>query len=212
MSKEKLHNQSLQESENKLNLSEEQLRLIEMRNDTQLYSYNLTQKLTFFVISIELISCGYILLNADTFAVIPYASVIFLVSGIAAISGILWRVCYNEIYHNNAQSKRPVTYNVYKKIEGTAYSIYVLSTTVFLVGIITIGFSYLQEIENENINIVKRNQLNAETINNRIKGLENSMNNIAKSIESLANTRPKFGIVFPVSGGKQSITQEDVNK
>lgn len=45
-------------------LGEATQRHFDREQTERLYSYDLIQKLTFFVISIELIFCGYILLNA----------------------------------------------------------------------------------------------------------------------------------------------------
>ncbi len=83
-------------------VSDKSVEIFSINQEARHYSYDLVQKLTFFVISIELIFCGYMLLNADRFGSIKYSSYLFLLSGSAAIFGIFWRFCYNQTNHEES--------------------------------------------------------------------------------------------------------------
>jgi hypothetical protein len=65
-------------------------------------SYDYTQRLTFFVIGLEVVSCGYMLLNADKLSKVEYAPILYVSSGLSAFFGILWRYFYNETYHESS--------------------------------------------------------------------------------------------------------------
>ena len=78
----------------------EELQFREQGFSARQHSYELTQKLTYFVISIELVFCGYMLLNAEKLSGMKSANYLFLFCGIAALLGILWRFLYNQTYHD----------------------------------------------------------------------------------------------------------------
>ena len=82
-------------------VNEAELQAREHWFETRKHSYELTQKLTYYVISVELVFCGYMLLNAKMLTGLQGASYLFVVAGIAALFGILWRFFYNQTYHNN---------------------------------------------------------------------------------------------------------------
>jgi hypothetical protein len=69
----------------------EELQYREQLFSARQYSYDLVQKLTYFIVSAELVTCGYILLNADNLIGIKSLNYLFLLCGFAAITGILWR-------------------------------------------------------------------------------------------------------------------------
>ena len=81
------------------------------------YSYDLVQRLTYFVISVELVTCGYILLNAGNLVAIDYLNYLFLLCGLSAIAGILWRFFYNITYHNNTHGINDCTHKIAKKLK-----------------------------------------------------------------------------------------------
>jgi hypothetical protein len=70
---------------------EANLKFVEWQREAQRYSHDLTQKLTFFVIGIELVFCGYVLLHAEKFGGVKYSSLLFLLAGCSALFGLLWR-------------------------------------------------------------------------------------------------------------------------
>lgn len=129
-------------------INEAELQARELWFAARQQSYELTQKLTYFVISVELVFCGYMLLNADKLNVIHGASYIFLTCGIAAIFGILWRFFYNQTYHNNAHGTQGQSHQTICRIQITCYWIYVALSTIALIWILVAGFSYLNAFNN----------------------------------------------------------------
>lgn len=124
-----------------------ELKLMAMRRDAQQYSYDLTQRLTFFVISIELVFCGYILLNSDKLGAIKYSSWLFLFAGSAAVVGIIWRFIYNQTFHNIAHGEDVKNTLLVKRTQLAIYWIYILLTGLFLVSTILAGYCHLHRIE-----------------------------------------------------------------
>ena len=123
---------------------------VELRHDDRKererqYSYDLTKQLTFFVISAELVFCGYILLNAPTLKDVGHSSTLFLLAGSAAIFGIFWRLVYNEIYHTHAHGRSLRSY--YYKVRTVSYSLYVGLSLIFFVLLMIVGYAYLSGIE-----------------------------------------------------------------
>lgn len=107
------------------------------------HSYELTQKLTYFVISVELVFCGYMLLNADKLNSIHGASYLFLACGIAALLGIFWRFFYNQTYHNHAHGIQGRLHKVASFLQIICYWIYVVLSIVAFVWTLIAGFNYL---------------------------------------------------------------------
>jgi hypothetical protein len=132
--------------------SEDELKFMEMRRDAQQYSYGLVQRLTFFIISIELVFCGYILLNSEKLGAIKFSSILFLLAGSAAVFGIVWRFLYNQTYHNLVHGKDQ-TGNILQRLQIIAYWFYISLTAVFLISTIIIGYLYLSSIERKVVNI-----------------------------------------------------------
>lgn len=99
------------------------------------------QKLTFFVVGFEGIFCGYLLLYADRLKDFKFGPFLFLISAIAATSGIFWRYCYNIDWHESSYGRR--TQNFVLIIRKVSYWIYISLTFIFLIAIIIIGFIYL---------------------------------------------------------------------
>ena len=186
--------------------SEGSLRFMEMRRNEQQYSYDLTQRLTFFVISIELIFCGYILLNFEKLGVIKFCSILFLLSGAAAIFGIIWRFCYNQTYHDNAHGKHPGKFKFLNWAQIYSYWIYVALTIAFLLGIVGTGYEHINRIEKGNIQIEDKNKTNIQMLSDGIKGIQDSLNNISSSIEKLAKIDPKVEVIVLPSDVKRNIT------
>lgn len=127
--------------------SDLELKIMEMSRDARHYSYDLVQKLTFFVISIELVFCGYILLNAENLGAVKYSSLIFLLAGTGAVSGLLWRFFYNQTFHDGTHEKvTSITIQLYRA-QNFAYWIFVATTTVFLLSSVIIGYQHIKRIE-----------------------------------------------------------------
>ena len=142
---------------------EDQLKFMEMRRVSQQYSYDLVQRLTFFVISIELIFCGYILLNSEKLGSIEFSSLLFLSAGCAAIFGIIWRFFYNQTYHDSVHGKNERIRKYLSKLQIISYWIYVSLTAIFLVSTILAGYFHLKNIEKNSINKILHINKNIET-------------------------------------------------
>ncbi|MFZ1748314.1 MAG: hypothetical protein WAU17_20585 [Nitrospirales bacterium] len=110
------------------------------------HAYELTQKLTYFVISIELIFCGYMLLNAEKLNGIRGGNYLFLACGIAAFFGILWRFFYNQTYHNRAHGYGGGMHQVSRYSQIVSYWIFVLLSITAFVWALVAGFEYLNLI------------------------------------------------------------------
>lgn len=128
-------------------IPEDQLKLMELRRDSQKYSYDLVQRLTFFVISIELIFCGYILLNSEKLGAVKFSSFLFLLAGSAAVFGIGWRFIYNQTYHDAVHGKNEKNRNILPRLQIVVYWIYISLTALFLLSIISAGYLHLSKIE-----------------------------------------------------------------
>ncbi len=113
----------------------------------QHFSYDLTQRLTYYVISAELIFCGYVLLNSDKFGVIKYSSILFLLAGIAAFSGVLWRFGYNQNQHDIAHVTTSKNNRYILGAQLTAYWVYIVVSVVFYISLLGIGYSHIKGIE-----------------------------------------------------------------
>jgi hypothetical protein len=116
---------------------------LEFSQKNRHYSYDLTQKLTYYVISIELVFCGYMLLNADKLINIQGASYLFATCGIAAFFGIVWRTFYNEAYHNATHEFRSNPYKVARYFQMSCYCVYVVLSIGTFVWVLIAGFNYL---------------------------------------------------------------------
>lgn len=111
------------------------------------YSYELTAKLTYFVISLELVICGYMLLNADKLAGLKSISYLFSFIGAGAFFGILWRFFYNESYHDDVHHKNSISKAAPKYAQIICYWLYVaISISSFIWGMI-VGFNYLDSFK-----------------------------------------------------------------
>jgi hypothetical protein len=127
-----------------------------IEEDRKKYGYEITQKLTYFIITVELALCGYMLLNAEKLKAIQEGSYLFLTCGIAAFTGILWRFCYNITYHAHAHYKGDLhpsnryfatkTYRTARYLQGKLHNIYALLTLSSFLWILIAGFIYLSNI------------------------------------------------------------------
>jgi len=125
------------------------------RNESKMYSYDITQKLTYFVITVELALCGFMLLNKDKLSTLKYSEYLFLTLGLAAFIGILWRFAYNITFHSHAhyKSKGDLTpdnphfnnkrYKVARFLQSYFHDIYVLLTLASFGWILVAGYRYL---------------------------------------------------------------------
>ena len=112
-----------------------------MEDHEKRYSYDLVQKLTFFVVSSELIICGYILLNQEKFQKAFLLNYIFLFFGISGFCGIVWRFLYNTIIHNSSHEIK--TKNIILYINNIIYNLYILFSLSSYILALVVGFKYL---------------------------------------------------------------------
>lgn len=153
-------------------IKEAELRRMEMERDARLYSYDLVQRLTFFIISLELIFCGYILLNAEKLGAVRFSSVAFLLAGMAAIIGLLWRFLYNQDYndfvHGTSSWISPPHW-----LKRIVYWVFVILTSSFLILSVIIGYLHIdkiekaKEIQNLKEELATQKQLNIDTSDNK---------------------------------------------
>lgn len=124
----------------------EELQYREQLFSARQYSYDLVQKLTYFIVSAELVTCGYILLNADSLAAVKSLNYLFLLCGLAAMSGILWRFFYNITYHNKTHNINNLAHKVAKKLQIIAYYLYVVLTLSTFTWLLIRGYLYLTSL------------------------------------------------------------------
>lgn len=129
---------------NQPQISEAELQARGQWFESKKHSYELTQKLTYYVISVELVFCGYMLLNAKTLIGLKGASYLFVASGVAALFGILWRFFYNQTYHNNAHGIYNRTHQISVYSQLIVYWVYVFLSIVSLIWALVAGFNYLE--------------------------------------------------------------------
>ena len=127
--------------------NEAELRHHDRAQRDQQYSYDLTKQLTFFVVSAELVFCGYILLNAKTLGALEYSSSIFLLAGVAALSGILWRFVYNTTYHHTAHGSESSFSKFASMVKGPTYYTFIGLSLVFFIFLLAVGYTHLSAIE-----------------------------------------------------------------
>ncbi len=140
--------------------SEAELRHYDRQQSAQQYAYDITAKLTYFVISAELVFCGYVLLNAEKFSSIKYSSVLFLLSGLAAFFGVFWRFAYNQTYHDGAHGITPS--EILRKFQLFVYWLYVPLTVIFFTSLLCIGYKHLSELESVNVVEVEKTDARRE--------------------------------------------------
>jgi hypothetical protein len=143
------------------------------------HSYELTQRLTFYVISVEIIFCGYLLLISDKLIGIKYISWLFLLSGLAAFFGLIWRFFYNETYHEETHEKKVKYFEFMLKLQTGFYYAFIIFSIAFFWGLLIVGYCQLEA--NENVK-KKAPTINEQTINKAIDNLShiaNALNRIA---------------------------------
>lgn len=123
--------------------SEAELREHDRKQQRLLHASDMVQRLTFFVISIELIACGYLLLNASTLREVNGSLIIYLSASLAALCGLLWRVFYNEHTHA-AVTERNDYWSMFTDWMITpTYWAYVILSLIFFISIIVFGTYYI---------------------------------------------------------------------
>ena len=113
---------------------------------TRQYAYDIVQRLTYFIVSAELVTCGYILLNADSLVSVKNINYLFLSCGVAAMMGILWKFFYNRTYYNNAHGVDDSWHKTSKQLQIIVYYIYVLLTLVTFYWLLITGYLYLTSL------------------------------------------------------------------
>ena len=124
---------------------EVELRHRDRKEREQQYSYDLTKQLTFFVISAELVFCGYILLNAKPIGGLGLSSILFVLAGLAAMFGVFWRFFYNEVLHAHAHNT--VLRGSYHTAIKVTYFGFVVLSLIFFILLLIMGYAYLSAIE-----------------------------------------------------------------
>lgn len=114
------------------------------------YSLELVQKLTYFVITIELVGCGYILLTADKLIEIKTLNYLFLLCGISALMGLFWRFFYNQVHYNRCHGINNFVHKIVVKLQLIAYYLYVIFSITSLIWFLILGFGYLSNISTGN--------------------------------------------------------------
>lgn len=115
------------------------------------YGYDITQKLTYFVITAELVFCGYLLLNADKLVHFKSAPLIFVLSGMSAGFGLCWRFCYNITYHAHAHTDEhdkkgyfdKCSYKLASCLQGKLHNTFVLLSASTLILGLYLGHMYI---------------------------------------------------------------------
>ena len=153
--------------------SEDELRHYDREQKERQYSYDLTQRLTYFIIGAELIFCGYMLLNSGQFGPIKYSSTLFLLSGLAALFGVFWRFFYNQTYHDSAHEK--VSSKIMSALQLVAYWLYVLLTIVFFISLLWVGYFHLSKISAKS-----SEPLTVEKNENSATSQQSGLNNTSK--------------------------------
>lgn len=128
-------------------ISEDELKVVSLNQADRHHSYDLVQKLTFLVIGAEFVFCGYILLNADKLSGVRHSSTLFLVAGLSGLFGMLWRFCYNQIYHENVHGRRSRFHSIWYSVQISSYWVYIVLTAIFFVGSLWAGYNYVSKAE-----------------------------------------------------------------
>ena len=126
-------------------ISEAELRHRDLMQRKRQYGYDLTKQLTFFVISAELVFCGYILLNAKPIGGLGLSSILFVLAGLAAMFGVFWRFFYNEVLHAHAHNT--LLRGSYHKAVKVTYFLFVVLSLIFFILLLIMGYAYLSAIE-----------------------------------------------------------------
>ena len=129
-----------------MSFEDEELQSRELGFKSRQHSYELTQQLTYFVVSIALVVCGYMLLNAEKLSVIREARFLFLVCGLSAFFGLLWRFFYNQIYHGSTHGQNGWTYRIIARLVAPCYAAYVIFLLIAFIWMLVAGFVLLTNI------------------------------------------------------------------
>lgn len=152
--------------------NEAELRAHDRQQAAQQYSYSLTAQLTYFVVSAEMVVCGYILLNAEKIGGIDFSKWLYLAGGVAALSGVLWRALYNESFHASVHGKALEKY--VSKLQGFFYWAYFLISLLFFGLMIWAGYSHLSGIA------ATKSKVDPEVV---VESLENPEDEVAPQVQ-----------------------------
>ncbi len=128
----------------------------ELQHSEQLFelrqhSSELVQKLTYFVISAELVACGYILTTANNLIAVENLNYLFLLTAYAALFGLFWGFFYNQVFYNNVHDKNGelVSGSLHKlvvRFQWFSYYTYVVLSIVAMLWFVFLGFNYLTSL------------------------------------------------------------------
>ena len=115
------------------------------------HSTELVQKLTYFVISAELVACGYILTTANNLIAVENLNYLFLLTACAALFGLFWRFFYNQVFYNNVHDKNGelvsgLLHKLVVRLQWFSYYIYVILSIVAMLWFVFLGFNYLTSL------------------------------------------------------------------
>lgn len=109
-------------------------------------AYVMTEKLTYYVITAELVFCGYLLLNADKLVNFKEASYLFFSSGVAVLLGLLWRFCYNITSHARSHgSLDGCSYQVANFFQSLLHNCFVALSIIAMGWALISGSAYIKE-------------------------------------------------------------------
>jgi len=143
-------------------------------------SYDMTQKLTFFVIGIELVFCGYLLLNIEKLSGLKISKFVFLISGGAAFCGILWRFCYNQTYHENIHNQKSKLGSICAGVQNGFYYPYFALTFIFFIWILYAGYNYIAKAAHNKVNSAVAVDEVATKLVKDLQAVANTMEKISK--------------------------------
>lgn len=136
--------------------NQEMYQQFELQHSGQLFelrqhSTKLVQKLTYFVISAELVACGYILTTASNLIAVENLNYLFLLTACAALFGLFWRFFYNQVFYNNVHDKNGelVSGSLHRlvvKLQWFSYYIYVVLSIAAMLWFVFLGFNYLTSL------------------------------------------------------------------
>ena len=165
------------------------------------HSYDLVQKLTFFIIGAEFVFCGYLLLNAEKLSDVKHLSTLFLICGFAALFGILWRFCYNQTYHDNVHDQKSKFHGIYYRVQILSYWFYVVLTAIFFVSALWAGSIYVRKAEQNKV--VSKIAVDEETTK-----VEKGLQTVSHALEKIS----KDGIIHVEVVMKDEVKNQEKNQ
>lgn len=102
--------------------------------------HDFSQKLTFFIVGAELAICGYTLVYKEALKSFYLIPEIFLISGISALFGLLWRSSYNRKLRINLSILGNEGLNFFDEEKNLLYRVHVMSSLFLALLIVIAGY------------------------------------------------------------------------